>query len=128
MAAKPDSIDVDVGARIRTCRTALGLSQTKLANALGLTFQQVQKYERGYNRVSASTLVKIARALETSVAALVGESGEAPSEAPVFRHLAAPGAVGLLEAFAKIPDPDVRRALIRLTKSLAKSSGRANAA
>jgi transcriptional regulator with XRE-family HTH domain len=128
MAARPDPIDIDVGARIRTCRISLGMSQTKLANALGLTFQQVQKYERGYNRVSASTLVKIARALETSVAALVGENGLAPSDAPLFRHLSAPGALAMLEAFVKVPDPEVRRALIRLTKSLAKSAARAKAA
>src|SRR5580700_3727149 len=59
MAARPDPIDVEVGARIRARRVFLGMSQTKLAIALGLTFQQVQKYERGDNRVSASTLVRV---------------------------------------------------------------------
>jgi transcriptional regulator with XRE-family HTH domain len=124
MAARPDPIDVDVGARVRARRVFLGLSQTKLADALGLTFQQVQKYERGDNRVSASTLVRVARALDTSVAALVGEGDAAPSDAPMFRHLATPGAFGLLEAFVKIPDPEVRRAVIRLARSLAKASER----
>jgi transcriptional regulator with XRE-family HTH domain len=128
MAAKPDPIDIDVGARIRTRRVFLGLSQTKLAKALGLTFQQVQKYERGDNRVSASTLVRVARALDTTVAALVGEDDSAPSDAPMFRHLSTPGAFGLLEAFVKIPDPEVRRALIRLAKTLAKSIERSAAA
>jgi transcriptional regulator with XRE-family HTH domain len=82
MAAHPDPIDVSVGARIRARRLELGMSQTKLANALGLTFQQVQKYESGDNRVSASTLVRAARALGIAAAALVGE-GEAATDRPV---------------------------------------------
>jgi transcriptional regulator with XRE-family HTH domain len=127
MTATPDPIDIDVGARIRARRVFLGLSQTKLANALGLTFQQVQKYERGDNRVSASTLVRVAQALDTSVSALVGEDG-ARSERPMFRHLAMPGAFELLDSFAKIGDPEVRRAVLRLAKTLAKASERSNAA
>jgi transcriptional regulator with XRE-family HTH domain len=127
MTATPDPIDIDVGARIRARRVFLGLSQTKLANALGLTFQQVQKYERGDNRVSASTLVRVAGALDTSVAALVGEDG-ARADKPMFRHLAMPGAFELLDSFAKIGDPEVRRAVLRLAKSLAKASERSNAA
>jgi transcriptional regulator with XRE-family HTH domain len=127
MTATPDPIDIDVGARIRARRVFLGLSQTKLATALGLTFQQVQKYERGDNRVSASTLVRVAGALDTSVAALVGEDG-ARTEKPMFRHLAMPGAFDLLDAFAKIADPEVRRAVVRLTKTLARAADRSNAA
>jgi transcriptional regulator with XRE-family HTH domain len=65
----PDPIDVEVGARIRVRRKYLSLSQSALAEALGLTFQQVQKYERGANRVSASMLVKIATRLDTTVGA-----------------------------------------------------------
>ena len=75
----PDPIDVEVGGRIRARRIALGISQTALAKALGLTFQQVQKYEKGANRVSASTLVRVARELAVTVAFLVGEEGEAPA-------------------------------------------------
>ena len=127
MTATPDPIDIDVGARIRARRVFQGLSQTKLATALGLTFQQVQKYERGDNRVSASTLVRVAGALDTSVAALVGEDG-ARTEKPMFRHLAMPGAFDLLDAFAKIADPEVRRAVVRLTKTLARAAERSNAA
>jgi DNA-binding XRE family transcriptional regulator len=78
----PDPIDVEVGRRIRARRTAVGISQTALAKALGLTFQQVQKYEKGTNRVSASTLVRVARELGVTVAFLVGEEGEAPATAP----------------------------------------------
>jgi transcriptional regulator with XRE-family HTH domain len=68
-----DPIDVSVGARIRTRRRQLGISQGVLGQHLNLTFQQVQKYERGANRVSASMLVRTAEKLETSVGYLVGE-------------------------------------------------------
>lgn len=114
----PDPIDVAVGARIRIRRRWMSLSQTQLAGALGITFQQVQKYERGANRVSASMLVKIAARLETTVAALVGEDGQAPVEAIVYAQLAAPGATELLAAFAQIGDGDVRRALVTLAEGL----------
>jgi len=127
MAARPDPIDIDVGARIRARRIFLGMSQTKLANALGLTFQQVQKYERGDNRVSASTLVRVGRTLDISVAALVGEDGGS-SEGPMFRHLSTPGAFDLLDSFAHIPDPEVRRAMVRLAKTLTRTAERSNAA
>jgi transcriptional regulator with XRE-family HTH domain len=127
MAARPDPIDVDVGARIRARRVFLGMSQTKLANALGLTFQQVQKYERGDNRVSASTLVRVGRALDISVATLVGEDGGSP-EGPMFRHLSTPGAFDLLDSFARIPDPEVRRAMVRLAKTLVRGVERSDAA
>ncbi|MBV9996188.1 MAG: helix-turn-helix transcriptional regulator [Caulobacteraceae bacterium] len=114
----PDPIDVAVGARIRIRRRWLGLSQTQLANALGITFQQVQKYERGANRVSASMLVKIAAKLETTVAALVGEDGQAPVEAIIYAQLATPGATDLLAAFAKIDDGESRRALLTIAQRL----------
>jgi transcriptional regulator with XRE-family HTH domain len=114
----PDPIDVAVGARVRIRRRWLGLSQTELAKALGITFQQVQKYERGANRVSASMLVKIAAKLETTVAALVGEDGSAPVEAIIYAQLATPGATDLLAAFARIGDGEVRRALLTLAQSL----------
>ena len=114
----PDPIDVAVGARIRIRRRWLGLSQTQLANALGITFQQVQKYERGANRVSASMLVKIAVKLETTVAALVGEDGQAPVEAIIYAQLATPGATDLLAAFAGIQDGEVRRALLTIAQGL----------
>ena len=117
----PDPIDVAVGARVRIRRRWLGLSQTQLANALGITFQQVQKYERGANRVSASMLVKIAAKLETTVAALVGEDGQAPVEAIIYAQLATPGATDLLAAFASIDDGDARRALLTVAQGLTSS-------
>jgi transcriptional regulator with XRE-family HTH domain len=123
----PDPIDVAVGARIRIRRRWLGFSQTQLANALGITFQQVQKYERGSNRVSASMLVKIAAKLETTVAALVGEDGSAPVEAIIYAQLATPGATDLLAAFARITDGEARRAFITVAQSMAAVHARPNA-
>ncbi len=64
---KPHPVDVHVGARVRTRRTLLGMSQTKLGDALGLTFQQVQKYENGTNRISASRLLDLTRGLDVSI-------------------------------------------------------------
>ncbi|MGA0604227.1 helix-turn-helix domain-containing protein [Caulobacter sp. KR2-114] len=122
----PDPIDVAVGARMRIRRRWLGLSQTDLANALGITFQQVQKYEKGANRVSASMLVRAAAALETTVGALVGEDSGADVASVVLTDLAAPGAAELLASFAKIRDGEVRRALIKTVEDLAgKASAKA---
>lgn len=117
----PDPIDIAVGARIRIRRRWLGLSQTQLANSIGITFQQVQKYEKGSNRVSASMLVKIAKALETSVATLVGEDGSSPVEAVVYAQLGTPGAAELLAAFARISSSESRRALLTMAGSLAEA-------
>ena len=122
----PDAIDVAVGARIRIRRRWLGWSQTQLAEALGITFQQVQKYEKGSNRVSASMLVKAAKALETSVAALVGEDSSAPVETIIYAQLGTPGATDLLAAFAKISDGEARRAVLKVAQEL--GAGRISAA
>ena len=73
----PDPIDRHVGRRLRARRTLLGMSQTSLAQALGLTFQQVQKYERGANRISASALFRLSRALDVPVAFFFEEMHEA---------------------------------------------------
>ena len=74
----PDPIDLVVGQRIRQRRLELGVSQPELGLALGLSFQQVQKYETGKNRISASMLVRAARMLRTTVADLVGEGDSPP--------------------------------------------------
>lgn len=115
----PDPIDVAVGARIRIQRAYSRMSQTDLANALGITFQQVQKYERGANRISASKLVAAAKALGTTVANLVGETGTQapPDQLPA---LATPGAHKLLENFAAA-DGECRGILGRLADVLART-------
>ena len=114
----PDPIDIAVGARIRTRRRAAGFSQTQLAESLGITFQQVQKYERGANRVSASMLVRIAAKLETSVGILVGE--DCASASPMIAVRPAKSAADDIAAlYGRITNSDSRRALVTLAKALA---------
>jgi transcriptional regulator with XRE-family HTH domain len=96
----PDPIDVAVGARIRIRRRWLGMSQSQLAAAVGVTFQQTQKVEKGANRVSASALVKYAAKLETSVAHLVGEDEADRTPSKMLQALAVDNAQEVLEGFA----------------------------
>lgn len=113
-------LELAIGARMRARRRQLGLSQTDLAERLGVSFQQVQKYERGANRVAASTLLAAAQALGVSVAWLVGEeaSGRADDE-EVFRALSRPGAMEIVMAFNAISDPRTRHALLALAREMA---------
>ncbi len=122
-----DPIDVSVGARIRMRRRELGVSQGVLAQHLGLTFQQVQKYERGANRVSASMLVRTAEKLETSVAHLIGETDDpsvlgspetATQPTEVNRFLMNPDALRFLQAMNKLPRGQ-RAKLISLAVTMA---------
>lgn len=84
-----DPLDIAIGARVRTIRESRKITQAGLGKALGVTFQQVQKYEKGVNRMSGSTLIRCAEALDTSVAALCGEKDEAPEAVPLMREYAA---------------------------------------
>ena len=113
-------LELIIGARMRTRRRQLGLSQSDLAERLGVSFQQVQKYERGANRVAASTLLAAAQTLDTGIAWLVGEeqSGREDDE-DVFRALARPGALEILQAFNAISDPRTRTALLGLAREMA---------
>ena len=121
-----DPIDVGVGARMRMRRKALGLSQTDLALALGLTFQQVQKYERGSNRVSASMLVRAAEKLDCPVGFLVGEeTGGLPHDEKILVMLGETGAMPLLEAFTAIADDGARDAVLTVAKALGRKQARA---
>jgi transcriptional regulator with XRE-family HTH domain len=126
MPNRSDPLDVAVGARISARRLQLGMSQTKLANALGLTFQQVQKYERGDNRVAASTLVRAAAALQVSVASLVGEDGGPATDGRIAAQLAKSGAFDLLDAYAGIANAAVRRGLRQFAKTLAARADNAS--
>jgi transcriptional regulator with XRE-family HTH domain len=125
----PNPIDVHVGLQVRLRRKALKISQEKLAEALGLTFQQVQKYERGANRISASKLYEIARALRVSIAWFF-EGLSDPTAEPVdgaeegetapFAHnfLMSQEGVDLANLFPRLPQRRVRRRLVELVRSL----------
>jgi transcriptional regulator with XRE-family HTH domain len=127
---QPNPIDIHVGSRIRLRRTMLGMSQEKLGEALGITFQQVQKYEKGTNRVGASRLQNIAAILGVPVSFFFedapGENGETSatgmsenSSAYVVNFLSSSEGLQLNRAFVKISDPRVRRRIIDLVKALA---------
>ncbi len=118
-----NSIDKQVGQNIRIFREAKGLSQTKLGDAIGVTFQQIQKYEKGTNRIGAGRLVQIAEVLGLpiarifdSVASIVGTRQGGPV---VTDLLSAPYAVDMLQAFSKVPSNSVKRSLVALTQSVA---------
>jgi transcriptional regulator with XRE-family HTH domain len=114
-----DPIDVAVGARIRLLRKIRGLSQQALAEAAGVTFQQIQKYERGANRVSASMLARIAAALDAPVAEMFGEAGGASGAVDeVAELLAEPGALELLRGYAALPRGPARAALVDFVRAL----------
>ena len=126
--AAPDPIDVSVGARMRMRRRTLGLTQTALAEALGITFQQVQKYERGANRVSASMLVRAAKRLDCPVAFLVGEEpGGFPTDETLLVMLAYPGAIDLLKAYTAIDDAGSRNAVVTVARALSGQEARRSA-
>ena len=117
-----DPIDVEVGARLRLLRKAAGLAQYALGEALGVTYQQIQKYETGENRLAASTLVRAAKAVgvETSILLLGQERATQSDKTPLARYGEA-GTYELVEAFLAIEDPGHRRALLALARALAAS-------
>jgi transcriptional regulator with XRE-family HTH domain len=113
-------LELAIGVRLRTRRRQLGLSQSDLAERLGVSFQQVQKYERGASRVAASTLLVAAEALRVTVGWLVGEDPSLDGgEDDLFRALSRPGALELLDAFNRIPDARAREALVTLVREMA---------
>jgi transcriptional regulator with XRE-family HTH domain len=130
MSAKtPNPVDKYVGSRVRMRRIMLGLSQEKLGDALGLTFQQIQKYEKGTNRIGASRLHQISDILQVPVSFLfeggpssstsVEGLGEAPSPAYVSDFLATSEGLALTRAFTKITDAKLRRSIVDLVEQIA---------
>lgn len=130
MSAKtPNPVDKHVGSRVRMRRIMLGMSQEKLGEALGLTFQQVQKYEKGTNRIGASRVQQIGDVLQvpvsfffeggptTSVAA--DGLSEAPSPAYVSDFLATSEGIALIRAFTRIEDAKLRRSIVDLVEQMA---------
>ncbi|ACS54328.1 MULTISPECIES: helix-turn-helix domain-containing protein [Rhizobium] len=126
---KPNPIDIHVGSRIRLRRTMLGMSQEKLGESLGITFQQIQKYEKGTNRVGASRLQNISNILNVPVSFFfedapgehsnAGGGMETSSSNYVVDFLSSSEGLQLNRAFVKISDPKVRRKVVELVKALA---------
>jgi transcriptional regulator with XRE-family HTH domain len=125
---KSGPLDAMVGARIRTLRVDRGMSQNMLAERIGVTFQQVQKYERGAHRVGASRLSQIASVLGVSVGELFEPSGAGSRglNSPVHL-LAKPGALRVLKAYARTSSPRVRLCIAKLVESIADRAPRAKA-
>lgn len=125
---QPNPVDLHVGGRIRMRRKLLGTSQEQLADALGLTFQQVQKYERGANRVSASKLYEIARTLQVPVAFFFdgladpmsdGEASDDDGARILAAFVMTAEGLELAELFPRIGEARVRRQVLALVKALA---------
>ncbi|HEX3367004.1 helix-turn-helix transcriptional regulator [Phenylobacterium sp.] len=113
-----DPVDVSVGARIRLIRNIRGMSQQALAQAIGITFQQVQKYERGVNRVSASMLVRIAETFDVAISDLFGDENRAGGLTDdVAARAGETGALELLQVYCRMPRAR-RSALLSFLKAL----------
>lgn len=122
MSRSPDPIDLEVGRRLRAQRKLAGFSQQALADAAGITFQQIQKYENGANRVSASKLVRMAEALGVDHADLLPRKADAIPSGSVLTELAGvPGGVRLASAFVKLQAPQ-RAAVTALVESFGRAA------
>ncbi|QUD90896.1 helix-turn-helix transcriptional regulator [Phenylobacterium montanum] len=115
----PDQIDVEVGLNLRRMRLARGFSQTELGNALGVSFQQIQKYERGSNRLSASMLVKAARFLAISAADLLPMDDDVkPIPNFIHRFAEVRGVPELVDGYCTLRNPALRSVLLQLVKAM----------
>jgi transcriptional regulator with XRE-family HTH domain len=114
--------DIAIGERIRARRNQIDMSQEELGHALKVSFQQVQKYEKGTNRISSGRLVQLADALRCGVTDLIGNGANGPvASTPFSRYAASKEGVAIINAMAKIPSPAVRRQMINLVVSLSAS-------
>jgi transcriptional regulator with XRE-family HTH domain len=135
-ARGPNPVDVHVGGRLRLRRTLLGMTQTSLGEAIGLTFQQVQKYERGMNRIGSSRLYDLARVLDVPINFFFEEmpAGVASKSPAQMRGLAEPidtfepdiaakrETLELVRAYYKISNPHLRKRLFEMVKALGAAS------
>jgi transcriptional regulator with XRE-family HTH domain len=122
----PNPVDRHVGSRVRMRRIMLGMSQEKLGEGLGLTFQQIQKYEKGTNRIGASRIQQISEILQVPVSFLFEGSpgsseggehfGDAPSPAYVADFLATTEGLALIRAFTRVPNIKLRRAIVDMVE------------
>ena len=125
----PKPLDAHVGSRVRARRLILGMSQTALGDALGITFQQVQKYEKGTNRIGASRLQQIADVLEVPISFFFETWSQEERDTrrgdtgltEITKALATNLGIELMKAFVRIDDQDIRRDLVRLATAIADS-------
>jgi transcriptional regulator with XRE-family HTH domain len=112
-------LDIQIGQNLKRIRKYHNISQSRLADALGITFQQIQKYESGANRISASRLVAIARILNTNILDFLGtdDAGQTAGD-PLFDE----EALKLITLFKTIPQPSVRKAILTLIRDFAERS------
>ncbi|MFD0988090.1 helix-turn-helix domain-containing protein [Methyloligella solikamskensis] len=132
---KPNPVDAHVGSRVRLRRMLLGMSQERLGESMGLTFQQVQKYEKGVNRIGASRLFQISKILDVPVQFFFEEApqfdgsaptgmAEAESETFILEFLNSREGLELNRAFVKIADPKVRKSVVDLVRSLSNQESK----
>ncbi len=128
-AKRPNNTDVYVGGKVRMRRKMLGMSQEKLGEQLGITFQQVQKYEKGANRIGASRLQAISQILEMPISnffphepVAAGGMGENAQSDYVSDFMMSSEGIELNRAFAQIKDPKLRRKVIDLVRTMAATS------
>jgi transcriptional regulator with XRE-family HTH domain len=137
----PDSVDVHVGQRLRVRRSLLGLSQEKLADSIGLTFQQIQKYERGMNRISAGRLYQFSKVLDVPVSYFydslglansqklvpgMGDNDQEPfgSDGTSSNVLQTKETIDLIRAYYSIDNPELRKEVIRFIKSMGEATSK----
>jgi len=122
----PDPMDIALGAAVRIRRRTMGISQEALAEQCGVSFQQIQKYENGANRISFSRLVQIARALKCRVVDLLdvldGPDVEMAADLDMLTRMRTPGALELLTAYERLA-PDARGALVTMLRAVTAKSG-----
>ena len=128
----PLPTDKHVGARVRMRRLMLGMTQEKLADQLGLTFQQVQKYEKGTNRISASRLQQLCNILDVPISFFFEQAPQSASKsrrraenlspANVNEFLASSDGLAIIKAFIRIEDSALRRSVVRLVEGIARYS------
>jgi len=128
---RPNPIDVHVGSRLRMRRMMLGMSQVKLGEAFGVTFQQVQKYEKGVNRMGSSRLQQAADILgvtvpfffEGATGGTYKPDGSAPSPAYVNEFVSSEDGLKLIKAFARLPRPALRQRIVAVVREIAGDDG-----
>lgn len=129
----PNPVDVHVGSRVRLRRMLIGLSQEKLGHSMGLTFQQIQKYEKGVNRIGASRLFKLSQVLEVPVQFFFDDMpategnpipgmAETDAESFLYEFLNTRDGLELNRAFVKVTDPEQRRSIVELVRSISRNA------